>query len=81
MLGFVVVDDGIGADVGNSFVFLVDRGILGVDVSKVGAVVGVDIAVPSIVVDGDVRGTGELVSGNKRNYFILRHIELPNMVR
>ena len=59
MLGFVVVDDGIGADVGNGFAFLVDCSILGVDVSKVGAVVCVDVTVPSqgvvVVVDGDIR--------------------------
>ena len=54
MLGLVVVDDGIIADIGYGFVLLVDGGVLGVDVSKVGAVVGVDVAVPCVVVDGDV---------------------------
>ena len=53
MLGFVVVNDRGSADIGDSFVFLVDCGVLGVDVSKVGAVVGVDVAVPCVVVDGD----------------------------
>ena len=54
MLGFVIVDDGVVADIGDSFVFLVDGGVLRVDVSKVGAVVGVDVTVPCVVVDGDV---------------------------
>ena len=54
MFGLVVVDDGRIGNVGYSFVFLVNRGVLGVDVSKVGAVVGVDVAVPCVVVDGDI---------------------------
>lgn len=54
MLGFVVVDDGVIADVGNGFVVLVDGGVLGVDVGQVGTVVLVDVAVPRVVVDGDV---------------------------
>ena len=59
--GFVVVDDGRIGNVGYGFVFLVDRGVLGVDVSKVGAVVGVDITVPCVVVDGDVGLIGQFV--------------------
>ena len=51
MFGFVVVDDGVTADVGNGFVVLVDGGILGVDVGQVGAVVLVDVAVPRVVVN------------------------------
>ena len=50
MLGFVIVDDGVVADIGDSFVFLVDGGVLGVDVGKVGAVIYIDIAVPCVVV-------------------------------
>ena len=54
MLGFVVVDDGVIADVGDRFVAFVDGGVLGVDVGQVGAVVLVDVAVPGVVVNGDV---------------------------
>ena len=54
MLGFVIVDDGVVADIGDSFVFLVDGCVLGVNVGEVGAVVGIDVAVPCVVVDGDV---------------------------
>ena len=54
MLGFVVVDDGIVADIGDGFVVLVDGGVLRIDVGQVGAVVLVDVAVPGVVVDGDV---------------------------
>ena len=54
MFGFVVVDDGVIADVGNGFVVLVNGSVLGVDVGQIGAVVLVDIAVPCVVVDGDV---------------------------
>ena len=53
MFCFVVVDDGVIADIGNGFVVFVDSGVLGVDVSEVGTVVGVDVAVPCVVVDGD----------------------------
>ena len=63
MLGFVVVNDRGSADIGDSFVFLVDCGVLGVDVSKVGAVVSVDVAVPRlgvVIVDGDI---GLLIDG------------------
>ena len=54
LFGFVVVDDGVIADVGNGFVVLVNGSVLGVDVGQIGAVVLVDIAVPCVVVDGDV---------------------------
>ena len=54
MFGFVVVDDGVIADVGNGFVVFVDGCVLGVDVGQVGAVVLVNVAVPGVVVDGDV---------------------------
>ncbi len=54
LLGFVVVDNGRIGNVGYGFVFLVDGGVLGVDVGKVSGVVGVDVAVPCVVVDGDV---------------------------
>ena len=54
MFGFVVVDDGVIADVGNGFVVLVNGSVLGVNVGQVGAVVLVDVAVPGVVVDGDV---------------------------
>ena len=54
MLGFVVVNNGRIGNVGYGFVFLVDGGVLGVDVSKVGAVVGVDVAVPCVVIDSDI---------------------------
>ena len=63
MLGFVVVDDGRIGNVGYGFVLLVDGGVLGVDVSKVGAVVSVDVAVPRlgvVIVDGDI---GLLIDG------------------
>ena len=53
MLGLVVVDDGRIGNVGYGFVLLVDGGVLGVNVSKVGAVVGVYVTVPCVVVDGD----------------------------
>ena len=56
MLGFVVVDDGIVADVGDRFVVFVDGRILGVDIGQIGAVVLVDIAVPRVIVDGNVIG-------------------------
>ena len=65
MFGFVVVDDGVVADIGNRFVVFVDGRILGVDIGQVGAVVLVDVAVPRVVVDGDfivviyVRGGGD----------------------
>lgn len=52
--GFVVVDDGVIGNIGYGFVLLVDSGVLGVDVSKVGAVVGVDVTVPCVVVDGNL---------------------------
>lgn len=51
--GFVVVDDGRIRNIGYRFVLLVDGGVLGVDVSKVGAVVGVDVTVPCVIIDGD----------------------------
>lgn len=54
MLGFVVIDDGRIGNVGYGFVFLVDGGVLRINVSKVGAVVNVDIAVPCVVVNSDV---------------------------
>ena len=54
MFGFVVVDDGVIADVGNGFVLLIDGGVLGVDVGQVGAVVLVDVAVPGVVINSDV---------------------------
>ena len=54
LLGFVVVDDRIVADVGDRFVVFVDCGVLGVDVGQVGAVVLVDVAIPGVVVNGDV---------------------------
>ena len=54
MFSLAVVDDGRIGNVGYGFVLLVDGGILGVDVSKVSAVVGVDVAVPCVVVDGDI---------------------------
>ena len=54
MFGLVVVDDGRIGNVGYGFVLLVDGGILGVDVSKVGAVIGVDVAVPCVVIDSDI---------------------------
>ena len=54
LLGFVVVDDGVIADVGNGFVVFVDGSVLGVNVGQVGAVVLVDVAVPDVLVDGDV---------------------------
>ena len=66
MFGFVVVDDGVIADVGNGFVVFVDGSVLGVNVGQVGAVVLVDVAVPGVVVDGDVVylvdgcGTGDI---------------------
>ena len=63
LFGFVVVDDGVIADVGNSFVYLVDGGVLGVDVGKVGTVIYIDIAVPCVVVDGDIVVIGNLVGG------------------
>ena len=66
--GFVVVDDGRIRNIGYGFVLLVDGGVLGIDVSKVGAVVGVDVAVPRlgvVVVDGDI---GLLIDcGNRTN--------------
>ena len=65
MLGFVVVDDGVVADIGNCFVVFVDGRVLGVDVGQVGAVVLVDVAVPGVVVDGDI---GLLVDG-----YLIRH--------
>ena len=70
MLGFVVVDDGRIGNVGYGFVLLVDGGVLGVDVSKVGAVVSVDIAVPSVVVDGNITLTkiGLTVARTARAY-------------
>lgn len=61
--GFVVVDDGRIGNVGYGFVLLVDGGVLGVDVSKVGAVVSVDVAVSRlgvVIVDGDI---GLLIDG------------------
>ena len=61
MFGFVVVDDGIIADIGYGFVFLVDGGVLGVDISKVGAVVGVDVAGPGVVVNSNVGLTGGII--------------------
>ena len=67
MFGFVVVDDGVIADVGNGFVVFVDGSVLGVNVGQVGAVVLVDVAVPGVVVDGDfvvvvyVGGSGDAV--------------------
>ena len=57
------VDDGRIGNVGYGFVLLVDGGVLGVDVSKVGAVVSVDVAVPRlgvVIVDGDI---GLLIDG------------------
>ena len=65
MFGFVVVDDGVVADIGNRFVVFVDGRILGVDIGQVGAVVLVDVAVPRVVVNCDfivviyVRGGGD----------------------
>ena len=56
LLGFVVVDDGVIADVGDGFVVFVDGGVLGVNVGQVGAVVLVDVAVPDVLVDGDAIG-------------------------
>ena len=56
MFGFVVVDDGVIADVGNGFVVLVDGCVLGVDVGQIGAAVLVDVAVPDVLVDGDAIG-------------------------
>ena len=44
MLGFVVVDDGIVADIGDGVALVVDGRILGVNVGQVGAVVLVDVA-------------------------------------
>lgn len=58
MFGLVVVDDGRIGNVGNSFVLLVDGGVLGVDIGKVGGVVNVDIAVPCVVVDGNIIDCG-----------------------
>ena len=54
MLGFVVVDDGIVANVGDRFVAFVDGSVLGVNVGQVGAVVLVDVAVPGVVINSDV---------------------------
>ena len=54
MLGFVVVDDGIVADIGDGVALVVDGRILGVNVGQVGAVVLVDVAVPCVVINGDV---------------------------
>ena len=54
MFGFVVVDDGVVANVGDRFVIFVDGSVLGVDVGQVGAVVLVDVTVPRVVVDGNV---------------------------
>ena len=65
MLGFVVVDDGIVADIGDGVALVVDGRILGVDIGQVGAVVLVDVAVPGVVVDGDI---GLLVDG-----YLIRH--------
>ena len=53
MVGGAVVDDGVLANIGDSFVVFVDGGVLGVDVRKIGAVVLVDVAVPNVLVDGD----------------------------
>ena len=58
MLGFVVIDDGRIGNVGYGFVFLVDGGVLEVDVGEVGGVVNVDIAVPCVVVDGNIIDCG-----------------------
>ena len=56
MFGFVVVDDGVIADVGNRLVVFVDGRILGVDIGQVGAVVLVDVAVPNVLVNGNAVG-------------------------
>ena len=71
LLGFVVVDDGVIADVGNGFVVFVNGGVLGVDVGQVGAVVYIDVTVPGIVVDV-VLGVGfnTRARGNRRIFEI-----------
>ena len=54
MFGFVVVDDGVIADVGNGFVVFVDGSVLGVNVGQISAVVLVDVAIPGVVINSDV---------------------------
>ena len=56
LFGFVVVDDGVIADICNGFVVFVDGSVLGVNVGQVGAVILVDVAVPDVLVDGDAIG-------------------------
>jgi len=70
LLGFVIVDDGVVADIGDSFVFLVDGGVLRVDVSKVGAVVGVDVTVPCVFVNSKVCIIGNIV---ELRWFVLNN--------
>ena len=67
MLCLVVVDDGRIGNVGYGFVLLVDGGVLGVDVSEVGAVVGINVAVPCVVIDGDVVCGGYAGIGKRVN--------------
>ena len=49
----IVVDNGVGTDVGYGFVFLVDGRVLGVDISEVIGVVYINVAIPCVVVEGD----------------------------
>ena len=67
LLCFAVIDDGIIANVGYCFVVLVDGGVLGIDISKVGAVVSVDVAVPNVIVYSDIGLTGGLINRFVRN--------------
>ena len=49
----IVVDDGVGTNVGNSVAIFIDCGVFGVDVCQIGAVVLIDVTVPCIIVDCD----------------------------
>ena len=74
MFGFVVVDDGVIADVGNGFVVFVDGSVLGVNVGQVGAVVLVDVAVPDILIDGDICFLTNLVRCELNHQRIESHV-------
>ena len=74
MLGFVVVDDGIVADIGDGVALVVDGRILGVNVGQVGAVVLVDVAVPDILIDGDICFLTDLVRCELNHQRIESHV-------
>ena len=50
----IVVDDGVGADVGYGFVFLVDGGVLGIDVGEIIRVIYINVAIPCVVIDCNI---------------------------